>query len=466
MQSFYFYDLETSGLSPSRSRIMQFAGQRTDMDLTPLGEPDNMLVRLTPDNLPSPEALLVTGITPQQTLTDGVSEKDFVDYFLRDIAREGTTFVGFNTIRFDDEFIRYTLYRNLSDPYEWQWKDGRSRWDLLDVVRMTRALRPEGISWPVSADGTPANRLEMLTASNNLDHDHAHNALSDVKGSIALAQLLRNRQPKLFDYLFSIRDKQSVAALLNSGQPLVYTSGRYPSECEKTAVVIPLGPGPEVGTHLVYDLRIDPVTYLDTKTADSGYEPIKLVKHNRCPALAPLSVVDEASWKRIGLHHDLVMKHLEGVREHIDALRSRFSPRVYEKPSSVELFDLPLLSVDGALYDGFVSAADKKLCERIVALRGEELTDCEPVFEDKRLSALYFLYKARQFPKNMLSEDREKWEQYVSTKLLDGGERSEYAQFMATLEELAGSQYLDADKRYVLEELALYAQSIVPSDGY
>src|SRR5258708_419153 len=139
--TFFFYDLETSGFNPREARIMQFAGQRTTLDLEPIGPPVNIFIRLTPDILPDPDAILLTGITPQITVAKGQSEAVFLADFQATIATAGTIFVGYNNIRFDDEFMRFLQYRNMYDPYQWQWQDGRSRWDILDLVRMTRALR-------------------------------------------------------------------------------------------------------------------------------------------------------------------------------------------------------------------------------------------------------------------------------------------------------------------------------------
>src|SRR5665213_4460728 len=220
--SFFFYDLETSGFNPRGARVMQFGGQRTDLELKPVGEPVNVLIKLTPDVLPDPDAVLVTGITPQQTLADGVSEAEFLRLFYEEVVLSGTIFVGFNSIRFDDEFMRFLNYRNFYDAYEWQWQDGRSRWDLLDVVRMTRALRPDGIQWPFAPDGKPANRLEFLTKVNKLDHFSAHDALSDVQATIAVAALLRDKHQELFDYLLTMRDKKKAAGLVQQGAPFVY----------------------------------------------------------------------------------------------------------------------------------------------------------------------------------------------------------------------------------------------------
>ena len=263
MTSFYFYDLETSGLSARDDRIMQFAGQRTDMDLVPIGEPHNVLVKLNDDTLPSPEAVMVTGITPQVTQADGLTEAEFARFLQDEICTEDTIMVGFNNVRFDDEFLRHLFWRTFHDPYEWCWKDGRSRWDMLDVIRMTRALRPEGIEWPVDADGKPTNRLELITAANGIAHQNAHDALSDVEALIDVTKLIRSKQPKLFGYLLEMRSKKAVQQLvsLDQKQPFVYTSGRYDAAYQKTTVAFPLTSAPNQNV-VVYDLRHDPTPFV------------------------------------------------------------------------------------------------------------------------------------------------------------------------------------------------------------
>ena len=205
--TFFFYDLETSGLNAREDRIMQFAGQRTDLNLNKIGDPVNILVKMTDDTLPSPQAIMVTKITPQSTLADGLTEAEFCQYLTDEIFTENTCVVGYNSVRFDDEFMRHLFWRNFRDPYEWQWADGRSRWDLLDVVRLTRALRPEGINWPV-VDGKATNRLELLTKENGISHEHAHDALSDVEALISVTKLIKEKQPQLYDYLYKIRGKR------------------------------------------------------------------------------------------------------------------------------------------------------------------------------------------------------------------------------------------------------------------
>jgi exodeoxyribonuclease-1 len=295
----YFYDLETTGFDPRGGRIMQFAGQRTDLQLNVIGEPINELIKLSPDILPEPGAVMITGITPQMTIADGLTEAEFLKLFYKEAVKPGTIFVGFNSIRFDDEFMRFLHYRNFYDAYEWQWANGCSRWDILDVVRAARALRPDGIKWPFSPEGKPTNSLGYLTTLNKLSHEAAHDALSDVHATIAVAQLVRAKQPKLFDHLLSVRKKDKVREIVENGKPFMYTSGRYSSQFLHTTAAILLGRHADRDYALVYDLRAEPAQFLDM-TVDELIEvwkynkdpealrlPVKTLKYNRCPAVVP-----------------------------------------------------------------------------------------------------------------------------------------------------------------------------------
>jgi exodeoxyribonuclease I len=457
--TFFFYDLETSGFHPRNDRIMQFAGQRTTLDLEPIGEPYDCLIRLTEDILPDPDAILVTGITPQRTKEEGYTEREFAKILTEEIATPETIFVGYNTLRFDDEFMRALLYRNLHDPYEWQWADGNSRWDLLDVVRMTRALRPDGIVWPTQPNGAKANRLELLTAANGIDHTHAHNAMSDVLASIEVAKLLKKNQPKLFEYLLDMREKNRVRSFVSTSGPFVYSSGTFHQDYEKTTIVTAIATG-DPAKALVYDLRVDPEEWLSNKELPVRHA-FKVLKYNHCPAIAPLGVLTDASWSTI--QH--TPSKIQEISNKVLELRDRLLEE-YEARNTDEGYDIPeptLMNVDSLVYAGFFGAKDKKIMVRIRDMSTEELTDFHPEFEDRRLDSLYFLYRARQMPKSLLAEDREAYEQYILHKFTDGESAGPLGRYMARLNELARAEYLDADKRYVLEELALYAESIVPA---
>lgn len=473
--TFYFYDLETSGIFPKEARIMQFAGQRTDMQLKPLGEPHNFLIKLSEDVLPDPDAVLVTGITPQQTLQDGLNEAEFLKIFHEEIASPDTIFAGYNTVRFDDEFMRYLHYRNFYDPYEWQWQNRKSRWDLLDVARMTRALRPEGIKWPRDDEGNPTNRLELIAQANGLAHDAAHDALSDVKATIELAELIKSNQPKLFDFLLQLRTKKAVHDFIKKGEPFVYSSGKYDSEFEKTTIVGVVAAHPTSNAYIVFDLRYDPEKYseydakkiaesLTKKKDDAGQRvPAKVLKPNRCPAIAPLGVLDESSQERLRLDPKIYLENYKKLRK----LRTDLGEKISEALKILDAkreqtYANEQNDADNRLYDGFFNENDKTKMSAVRASDVSELANFNTDFDDERLSALLPLYKARNYPKSLTEEDRVLWDEFKKRKLLGGKEESRMVKFFKRLSELDAASDISARDRFLLEELQLYGQSIIP----
>lgn len=468
-QTFFFYDLETSGLDPRQDKIMQFAGIRTTLDLQPVGDPYNVLVKLSDDTLPSPEALMVTGITPQETQADGYSEAEFAQLLTDEIFTPDTITVGFNNIRFDDEFIRYHLWRSFRDPYEWCWRDGRSRWDLLDVVRMTRALRPEGITWPV-VDGKATNRLELLTKENGIDHFKAHDALSDVEALIAVTKLIKEKQPQLYEYLLAMRDKNKIKQLVNldDKKPFVYTSGRYDSAYHKTTVAFPLTSGKN-GNVVVYDLRHDPSAFINLSVDDlkkklyASWEerqkegfvalPVKELQYNRAPAVAPVGVLEqEDGWNKIQLSKEIIEKHKAALLQaphFAENMRTIFeSKRDFKKSTDPEAL----------LYDGFVGDRDKLRIETVRNADERTLADFHPDFVDDRLHGLLLHYKARNYPRSMSQDEAAEWEAWRGKRI-----NEKLPRFMASLQAMA-TKHPDETKQFILQELQLWAESIIPSD--
>jgi exodeoxyribonuclease-1 len=473
--SFFFYDLETSGISPREQRIMQFAGQRTNSDLEPIGEPVNILIKLTPDVVPDPEAVLLTGITPQSTQADGLTEAEFLKYFYDEIVTPDTCFLGYNTVRFDDEFMRFLHYRNFYDPYEWQWSDNCSRWDILDVVRMTRALRPDGIEWPMTDDGKPTNRLELLTKVNNLDHYAAHDALSDVYATIAIAKLVRDKQQKLFDFLFDYRGKKKIIELVCANKPFVYSSGKFSNDYEKTTVCVRLAEQPQNRGSYVYDLRHDPTEFMQMTpaqlverwqyTRDEAAPkrlPVKLLQYNHCPAIAPGFPKDEATQKRLGLDEESIGMHLALLHQHQEAFAANILEAVAIMDKQRDAVMPKSLEVDAQLYDGFIGSDDKQVSRAIRAAKPESINDFGSKLRDERLKKMLPLYKARNYPSSLTGEERTAWEDFCRDRLMSGGPQARLAKYFERLQEIAASN-TDSDKGFLLEELQLYGQSVLPA---
>ena len=470
-KSYFFYDLETSGLNPRSDRIMQFAGIRTDENLKQIGDSYNLLVKLNDDTLPSPEALMVTGISPQATLSDGYTEAQFAKILYEEIFTPGTIAIGFNNIRFDDEFIRYLFWRNFHDAYEWSWKDDRSRWDLLDAVRMTRALRPEGINWPTDAEGKATNRLELLTKENGLAHEKAHDALSDVEALIAVTGLIRDKQPQLFNYLFSMRDKKMVKKLINldNREPFVYTSGRYNADYNKTTVAFPLTSSKN-GNVVVYDLRYDPTPFFDKSQKEledifyASWEerqkkdytplPVKDLKYNQVPAVAPVNVLGkENGWEKIGLTLSEIEKHKK-----ILLSRPDFSEKIRTLFENSPAFKKNI-NPEAQLYDSFLPDKDRSLLYMIQNANANKLADLQPNFIDERLPELLLHYKARNYPTSLSEEESIKWEEWRAAHI-----NSQLPNFIKSMQKLSSGN-LPEDKSFMLEELKLWVESIIPENN-
>ncbi len=473
-ETFYWHDYETSGIDLDRDRPLQFAGLRTDLELQQVDEPLTLYCRPAGDLLPAPEACLITGITPQHAREHGVREAEFVDRIHAELARPGTCALGYNTLRFDDEVTRRALYRNLHDPYAREWRDGNSRWDLIDLVRTVHALRPDGIAWPRRDDGTPSFRLEELTAANGLDHGRAHDALADVHATLGLARLLRARQPRLWDYLFGLRRKQAVNDLLDlrGMTPLVHVSGRYPAARGCLAVVAPvvrLKSNPNAV--VVYDLGEDPAAFEGLDAAAIAARvfsraealpdgvarlPLKQVRVNRCPVLAPLKVLRPQDAERLGIDVATCLRHRDVL-----AAQPGLASRVAEAFAPVD--SPPPDDPDDRLYaGGFTSDADRRRLAEVRSRPSGELADPLPPFDDAALEALVFRYRARNWPEALAPHERACWQAHLQARLNDpeAARGRTLASYFARIAELREARAGEASAQGVLDALEAWGREL------
>jgi exodeoxyribonuclease-1 len=476
--SFFWHDYETFGGVPRRDRPAQFAGIRTDAELNEIGDPVMHHCRPAPDFLPEPEACLLTGITPQVCLERGVAEHAFAAAVEAQLARPGTVGVGYNSIRFDDEVTRFLFWRNLIDPYAREWQNGCGRWDLLDVLRCAWALRPEGIEWPRHDDGRPSLRLEHLAAANGLAHEAAHDALSDVRATIALARLVKSRQPKLWDFCLRLRRKEEVVREItlaqNAGRPFLHVSGMYGAERGCIALVWPLAPHPVNRNEvIVWDLSADPAELLGIDVATLRQRmfsraeelppgvarlPIKTIHLNRSPVvIANLKTLSNAAAARWGIDVGLAHRHAATAARCNAALAGMW-PEVYRRPA-VE--GAAAIDVDEDLYGGFLDDADRRTLQRLRALAPDALAAARPAFADPRPGELLFRYRARNFPATLDEDERARWQAHCAARLHEGaGGALALAAFFERIDALGES----ADERGqdILGALVDYATAIAP----
>ncbi len=480
MNTIVWYDYETFGANPAWDRPAQFAAIRTDEDLNEIEEPVEIFCRQSDDYLPHPEAVLITGITPQDCQRRGVPERDFIRRINEMFSQPGTCVAGYNSIRFDDEFTRYTLYRNFLDPYAREWQGGNSRWDILDVVRCAYALRPDGIEWPKNDQGKVSFKLEHLTAANGLDHGKAHDAVSDVRATIALARLIKEKQPKLYRYLYQHRSKQALGGLIDvsSHKPLMHVSGMYPVEQGCMAVVAPLCWHPtNKNSFIAWDLSVDPTPLYDltpqqiaervfTRSADmpEGMErlPLKEIHINKSPVIAPANTLTPDQAERWSISGEALRRHLKILRD-----AGTLSDKMAEVFGNRQFADIA--DVDARLYDGFFSNADKQAMDEIQNMEGWDLADYPSPFQDDRGEEMLFRYRARNFADTLSEEERERWEQHRTSRLMQGVPGSPlltFEQFAPLLQQAAQRVADDPHKLEWIYELQMYAESIFPAVDY
>ena len=466
--SFLFYDLETFGADPRRTRIAQFAAIRTNAALEEIDEPIDFLVRPADDLLPSPDATLVTGLTPQRALAEGVDEAEAFSRIFEEMSRPQTCTLGYNSLRFDDEFVRFGLYRNFFDAYEREWRGGNSRWDLLDALRLMHALRPDGITWPQREDGRGTSfKLEHLAAANGVRTGDAHEALSDVRALIGLARRFRESQPRLWDYALQLRDKRFAASLLDTTamKPLLHVSQRYPASRLCAAPVLPVARHPRIdGRVIVFDLDSEPDALLDLDAeaiasrlyvrADQLPEgetriALKEVHLNRCPALVRWDHLRDDDLRRLSIEPSKVEYRASRLRAAGPALAAKLQ-QVYAREREFASND-----ADGALYDGFIPDADKRLFADVrttpPALLGNRPLD----FRDPRLVELLFRYRARNWPGTLDDAAQARWDAYRAERFADGSGLGElgFTSYCARIATLRAEHAADPAKLRLLDAL-------------
>jgi exodeoxyribonuclease-1 len=469
--SFLFYDLETFGIDWRRSRVAQFAAIRTDADLNQIEEPHDFLVQPADDLLPSPISTLITGIEPQRAKREGLIEADAFARIFEAMSQPETCALGYNSLRFDDEFVRFGLYRNFYDPYEREWRGGNSRWDLLDVMRMAHALRPEGLEWPLREDCAPSFKLEHLAEANGVRIGDAHEALSDVRALIGIARKLKLAQPKLWEYALRLRDKRFAASLLDivAMTPVLHISQRFPAHRLCAAAVAPLARHPTIDNRaIVYDLNEPPddlltldaddiLDRLYTPTADLPADvariPLKEVHLNRSPILVEWAHLRETDLVRLRIDPNHVMTHVERLRAAGPGLAEKIR-RIYAKRPPQSAID-----PDGALYDGFLPDADRKRFADVRTALPQTLGERDFAFQDPRLNELLFRYRARNWPDSLTAEEAERWRAYRRSRLCEDRGLSEhtFASYRAEAMELRRAHADDGRAQRLLDALDAWA---------
>lgn len=478
METLYWHDYETFGRDAMRDYPVQFAGIRTNTKLEVIGKPLVKFCKIPPDSLPHPGACLVNRLSPQMVNEQGLPEAKFASEIHKELIKPGTCSVGYNSAGFDDEFTRFMLYRNLFDPYKHHdSKLGNSRWDLINVVRLIRALRPDGIEWPVKEDGSPTTKLEIVAAANGISHENAHDALSDVMALIDLAKLLREKQPRLYDFAYEHRTKSAALKLMglskrriSDAEPVLHISSVYGGERNYLAVVLPVANHPQKRNSVIaYNLLEDPDALLDltarelreilfTKTEDLpegvSRPPLHDINVNKCPTVVPIAGLRKADLKRLDIDLKKCYQNMKRIREARDM---QFVAQHVYKANFTDSTDPDLMLYGG----GFFSDADRATLSLIRNTRPSKIRKNYD-FEDDRLPEMVFRYRARNFPHTLNAKEQERWESFRRRRLTQetGDGWLTIDGFKKELDEVR-QRDLSRDEKKLLKQLEDYVAGIL-----
>lgn len=489
-KTFLFHDYETFGIDPRRDRASQFASIRTDEDFNIVEEPIMIYTKMQEDTLPSPIACMVTKITPSEVNEKGISEIDFIKRINKEMSVPNTCSLGYNTIQFDDEVTRNTLYRNLLDPYEREYRNGCTRWDIIDLVRMTVALYPETLKLGVR-DNKPSYRLEELSKVNGIIHEAAHDALSDVHATIGIAKIIKDKNPDLFNILYEKRNKTAIQNSIDTGLPILIASSFFGLDKKYVDFIYPITMNPNNKNEyfcIKLSKTVDEISQLVNNSADftkdllysSNDELLEkgikrpglhVLRVNKCPVLLTSdelkSLFDDESrmelYKNLNLDMKQIIDSYKYVKENKANIRNIllkvYAPMEYDK----------LIDPDIRIYDGFADNKDKKMFYFFHQdlEKGGAIRHLDKNFIDPRYPEMIFRIIARNRPDIFEKLDqsyKDKWHKHcyerLNNKINDSVSYS-FVEFFADIEILkVDERYQDESYQLVLSELYDYGMKL------
>jgi exodeoxyribonuclease-1 len=497
--TFLVKDYETFSLNTKESAVSQFAAIRTDENLNEIEEPMNIYCSLSKDVLPSPTAALITGVTPQMIEAykkdrsqEVHNENWFINKISYQLSRASTCTLGYNNLSFDDEVTRNLLYRNFRDPYEREWRNGNSRFDVYPLVIATNVLRPELLKFPDAIDSktgevsinkrtnkpNPSFRLEELSTANGIIHENAHDALSDVRATIGIIKLIKDKDPEFFNSMFDKRIKNNVKKWLSEREdkPFIYMSPFFGKEDNSLGVMYKIADHPTNSNAIIaYNLRKNPDNLINLGTEnlesvlfaskeellEQNLERIglQIIKVNQCPMLADLVDIKDRALD-LGLNGAELRENKKKIESNLNQIKEKVTI-AYNREFEEET------NPDRMIYSGgFFDKAEKEEMSRILkAVKNKELKEFEFLnpMSNSRLPEMLLRFKGRNFKDQMGVVDFEKWKNYCQNKINKadcGKDNYNLEKYYNEIEELLKVNSNNPKSTDILNALKNYGKSI------
>jgi exodeoxyribonuclease I len=384
--SFVFYDTETTGIDTSFDQILQFAAIKTDENLNII-ERFEIRSRLLPFVVPAPGALRVTKMTIDRLHDPATASHYDMVRAIRSKLGEWSPaiFLGYNSLRFDEELMRRALYQTLHNPYLTN-RDGNCRGDVMPLVQACTEFEPDCLSVPYGDKGKPVFKLDQLAPANGFAHDNAHDALSDVEATIHMCRLVRDGADDLWNRFLRFTQKAAAVEFLEEGEPFLLTEFYFNKP--KHMPVLRIGQDSEqANVSVCFDLTHDLNSFrnlTDTQLQSlvvSSPKPLRKIKANAAPTMTPLEDVPEH------LLGDLTPDEIEARANELqsdEALKARLLA-AYEATKTVYE---PNEHVEKQIYEGFAVNADEHLMTQFHAMPWENRHTLTGQFQNPKFGFL------------------------------------------------------------------------------
>ncbi|MBS0352158.1 MAG: exodeoxyribonuclease I [Proteobacteria bacterium] len=404
-KTYLFYDIETTGLNPCFDQILQFAAIRTDLNLNELNRYE-FQIKLNCDLIPSPYAMLTHGIGIDESLK-GIDEYSAIQQIFKLFNTPSTISLGYNTLGFDDEFLRFSFYRNLLPPYTHQYANNCSRMDLYPITVMFYLFQQDALpNWP-TYNQVPSLKLERLSEANRLTEGPAHNAMVDVCATLELARKFIQKKP-MWDYLagYFIRDiDQSRTAQLTTAfqieqiafKEALLIDGKIGSKCNYIAPVLGLGQHNYYKNQNLW-LRLDSVNFAEPLVFRRKAAENQLLLPAKSRYLGKLAPERQ---QLVNRNKNWLLENPERLMAIMNYHREFTYPKV------------PQVDADAALYDtGFPNPAEQALMQRFHQAAPAEKIQVAEKFSNPIYQQLAFRIIGRHFSSSLNSEQKILFEKY------------------------------------------------------
>jgi len=469
-KTYLFYDLETTGRSKCFDQVLQFAAIRTDLELNEL-ERHSIHIKLNPDVIPDPEAILIHRI-PIAAMLQGEAEINAISQIHALLNTPGTLSGGYNTLGFDDEFLRFLFHRNLLPPYTHQWANGCGRFDLYPLTQLYHLYHPECMQWPTNPEGKISLKLELLSKANQLAEGPAHQAMTDVEATLALARIfLKNKEMWIYSMDFFNKEveqkrREKITATLETTYgkyQLALLVGKAGSSDFFQYPVLALGSHQHYKNQTLW-LRLDKPE-LATTTSDLLAETTWVARQKAGETFllpfsgrfkqhitAERSIITEKNLTWLGQNGPL-LQEIQQYYQH------------YKYPEILNL------DVDADLYvKGFLTREEEQLCIQFHTAPEQKKAAVAERFQNPRLQEIAARIMGRYYPQYLTSGLAKKFAAYMQrvtspqeeTALIDWrGEKRLTAELalqnMATLREIphlgeTALQLLDDLEQYIVQQ--------------